>query len=189
MAFDYTIALAVLCRDICFRLAELRHVDMSRVAVAFSQTRHSDPVGVFATTTPMRFLHGATEQERRGKRWGIQRLIRSDGTEYLYLISFSVPRFIDLRLTEKLETVIHELYHISPDFNGDLRRFRGRCFAHGASQKKYDVTVKKLLEKWLRSEPPLCTWEFLQDDFATLVTKYGGVTGTKISTPKLIPIN
>lgn len=188
MVFDYTAAVARLCGDVCFRLPELRHIDMSRVAICFSQTRHSAPVGVFASTMPLRFAGGSSEQSRRGNRWRIQRLVRSDGIDYLYLISIAVPRFIDLRLTEKLETIVHELYHIAPDFSGDLRRFRGRCFAHGASQKRYDAAVRRLLDQWLRTDPPADVWDFLQYDFATLEAKYGGVEGTKIPTPKLIPV-
>lgn len=187
MAFDYTAAVGRLCGDICFRLQELRHVDVSRVAIGFSQTRHSAPVGVFATTMPLRFPSGGSVHTQHGHEWRMQRLVRSDGVDYLYLISFAVPRFIDLRLTEKLETIVHELYHIAPDFNGDLRRFRGRCFAHGSDQKKYDAIVRKLLDKWLRTDPPPEVWDFLQDDFATLEAKYGGVEGTKIPVPKIIP--
>ncbi|MGL4942855.1 MAG: hypothetical protein ACRC46_06665 [Thermoguttaceae bacterium] len=188
MAFDYTAAVGRLCSDICFRLPELRHIDMSRVAIGFSQTRHSEPVGVFASTVPLRFAGGSSEQTRRGHRWRIQRLVRSDGVDYLYLISIAVPRFIDLRLTEKLETIVHELYHIAPDFSGDLRRFRGRFFAHGASQKRYDAAVRRLLEKWLGTDPPADVWDFLLDDFSTLEAKYGGVVGNKIPLPKMIPV-
>ena len=42
-------------------------------------------------------------------------------------MSFYLPRFCDQSLDEKLSTVMHELWHISPAFDGDIRRLPGRC--------------------------------------------------------------
>lgn len=186
-SFDYTAAVARVCEDICFRLPEMRHIDMTRVGVSFSQTKHSNPHGVFASTYPLRFKDGSDTTIRRGREWTIQRFFKADGTEYLYILYFSVPRFIELKFADKLETIVHELYHISPFFNGDLRRFPGRCFAHGSSQKKYDATVRELVKKWLALDPAPEVWDFLQQDFAQLKTLYGSVGGTRIPTPKIVP--
>jgi predicted metallopeptidase len=186
-SFDYTGAVDKVCTDICFRVPELNHIDMSRVAIAFSQTRHSAPFGVFAATIPLRFKNGESLSSSRGKNWKIQRCVRPDGVEYLYILNFFVPRFIDLKFKDKLETVVHELYHINPDFNGDFRRFRGRCFAHGSSLKRYDAIVRTLVEKWLKREPPPEIWDFLSLDYRGIVARFGGVHGTRIPMPKVIP--
>ena len=186
-SFDYTAAIEKVCRDICFRVPELGHIDMQRVAVGFSQTKHSAPHGVFASTYPLRFEGGNSTTVRKGRTWTIQRFFKSDQTEFLYILYFYVPRFIDLKFNDKLETIVHELYHISPYFNGDLRRFKGRCFAHGSSQKKYDATVRAMTGKWLDCDPAPQLWEFLQWNYAGLVELYGGVHGTRIPTPKMLP--
>jgi predicted metallopeptidase len=188
-SFDYTAAVLAVCSDICFRVPELNHIDMSRVAVSFAQTKHSAPFGVFASTTPLRFADGKKTMQRRGRNWKIQRCCRPDGTEYLYILYFYVPRFIELNLSQKLETIVHELYHISPFFNGDLRRFEGRYFAHGSSQKKYDQTVKQMTEYWLKQNPPQKLWDFLQCNYNALVLQYGGLHGTKIAAPKIVASN
>ena len=125
--------------------------------------------------------------ESRGRRWTLQRCYRPDGVEYLYIFYFYVPRFIELKLSQKLETIVHELYHISPDFNGDLRRFKGRCFAHGSSQKKYDMTVRGFVDHWLKQDPPTEIWGFLKLGYRELIDIYGGLHGTRISMPKIIP--
>jgi hypothetical protein len=187
-SFDYTAALARVCGDFCFRVPELSHIDMSRVAVSFAQTKHSAPFGTFATTTPMRFKDGDLLFRSRGKMWTLQRCYRSDGAEYLYILYFYVPRFIELKLTPKLETIVHELYHISPNFNGDLRRFPGRCFAHGTSQKKYDRTVHHFVQHWLNQNPPQKIWNFLQYSYNGLIAEFGDLYGTRIPTPKIIPV-
>lgn len=185
--FDYTALIAKTCEDICFRLPELRHIDMRRVGVGFSQTRHSAPHGVFASTHPLRFEGGAETTVRRGRSWKIQRFFKKDGTECLYILYFYMPRFIDLSLTDKLETIVHELYHIGPRFDGDLRRFKGRCFAHGSSQKKYDATVRELTRRWLAQDPDPAIWDALRYNFADLTSQYGKISGTRIPMPKIIP--
>ena len=185
-SFDYTSAIAAVCSDMCYRIPELRHIDMNRVAVGFSQTKNSEPFGVFASTTPLRFENGESYCNRRGRFWTLQQLFRPDGVEYLYILYFYVPRFIELPLSQKLDTIVHELYHVNPFFNGDLRRFAGRRFAHG-SKKQYDKIVNGLVQYWLKSNPPNDIWEFLCYNYRDLMTKYGKLSGTRIPFPKVIP--
>lgn len=186
-SFDYTAAISRVCEDVCFRVPALNHIDMARVAVSFTQTKHSAPFGVFASMTPLRFEGGNLVMEKGGKKWTLQRCFREDGVEYLYVLYFYVPRFIELKLSQKLETIVHELYHIGPNFDGDLRRFRGRCFAHGASQKKYDKTVQSFVDRWLGQNPPPEIWDFLRYGYKELIAEYGGLHGTRIAMPKIIP--
>ena len=187
-SFDYTSAIAAVCGDMCFRIPELRHVDMERVAVGFSQTKNSEPFGIFASTTPLRFENGKSFHQSRGRLWTLQRHFRPDGREYLYILYFYVPRFIELPLSQKLDTIVHELYHINPLFNGDLRRFAGRRFAHG-SKKRYDQIVSRLVQSWLKNNPPNDLWEFLCYNYRDITAKYGKVSGIRIPFPKVIPVN
>jgi predicted metallopeptidase len=184
---DYTAALAELCRDIVFRVPMLRHIDMSCIAVSFSQTKHAHPYGTFASITPLRFKGGAKTAERHGRLWTLPEVQTAAGTETLYIIYFFVPRFIELKLSQKLETVIHELYHISPDFNGDIRRFPGKNYAHGSSQKKYDAVVRSLSEHYLKQDPPQEFLDFLHYNYKELTARHGRLSGTRIPMPKLIP--
>jgi len=186
-SFDYTAAIAAVCGDMCFRIPELRHIDMNRVAVGFSQTKNSEPFGIFASTTPLRFENGESFYLSRGRQWTVQRLFRPDGLEYLYILYFYVPRFIELPLSQKLDTIVHELYHVNPLFNGDLRRFAGRRFAHG-SKKRYDQIVHRLVQYWLKNDPPGELWEFLCYNYRDLTAKYGKLSGTRIPAPRIIPV-
>ena len=187
--FDYTTAVRKVCEDICFRIPELAHINMDRVAVSFSQTRHSRNDGVFASLTPLRFLDGRASMEHRGKRWAIQRYRSLDGFEYYYILYLYLPRSLDMKSpSDKLETIIHELYHISPAFNGDIRRFQGRCYAHGNSQKEYDMVVHRLWKQWMDMNPPPEIWEFLCFKHQELTDRFGKVYGTKIPPPKILPV-
>jgi predicted metallopeptidase len=186
--FDFTLHVRRLCADITSRLPELNHVEMSRVAVSFSQTRKTSSYGMYASLTAMRFPEGRTHTIRRGRKWGVQQLIGPGGKEMLYILTFYLPRFLDMSFEDKLLTVFHELWHINPKFNGDSRRYAGRCHAHGSSQAKYEARVSMLVERWQSLDPPSSIQEFLKHDFATLVSQHGRVFGQKITAPKLIAV-
>ena len=187
--FDFTLHMRRLCEDMAARLDQLRHVDMSRVAVSFAQTRRAGSQGMFASLTPLRFAGGRMHVFRRKRRWGIQRLYDADGREMLYILDFYLPRFLDLPFREKLTTVLHELWHIGPKFDGDLRRLHGRCYAHGSSQKQYDAHAEALLDRWLSLGPPEPLYGFLRSNFHELVSTHGRVYGRKVPNPKLVPLD
>lgn len=185
--FNFTQRIRAVCADMIARLPELAHIDLPRVAISFSQARKNVGHGLHATLTPMRFEEGRMWTERRGQRYTAQRLYDEDGQEYLYILSFYLPRFLNHTLDEKLTTILHELWHISPTFDGDLRRHPGRCYVHSSSEREYDAAMARLAQKWLALEPPENVYGFLHLSFADLQRRYGKVVGTKIPNPRLIP--
>jgi len=189
---DYTSAVRTLCEALCRDLGELSHVQMTRMAVRACQTRQRGPYGVQATMTPLRFEGGATTTTRRGREWVIHPLpTDAFGKPYLYLLSLYVPRFVELPAEEKLAVVVHELWHVSPAFDGDLRRFPGRYHAHGARCDRYHDEMRGLAASWragglagsARADHPVTS--FLEADFQTLRSRHGAVYGTRIPTPRL----
>ena len=186
--FDFTHQVRGVCGDMVTRLPELAHIDMGRVAVSFCQTRNGTGCGIFASLTPLRFAGGATTSLRRGRPHTVQRVCDTAGREMLYILSFYLPRFQNLVLREKLITILHELWHISPDFNGDIRRHNGRYHAHTHSQAEYDQEMGRLADRWLALGPSDELWSFLRDDFAHLTARHGGIVGLKIRRPRILPI-
>ena len=184
--FDFTFHVGRLCEDLSSRLPELAHVEMSRVAIRFCQARKAVSHGVQATLTPLRFAGGSTSTVRAGRRYSIERVFGPTGEEMLYMLSFYLPRFLNLPFAEKLATVIHELWHISPNFDGDLRRFSGRCYAHGHREEDYHAAMGQLAAHWLALSPPEEVYHFLHYNFRQLREHYGAVYGTRIATPRLI---
>ena len=186
---DFTARIRLVCDDMIARLPELSHVDMSRVAVAFSQARQPDMYGIYASLTPLRFRDGAEVGRRRGRNYRIQNLRDPSGREMLYILRFCLPRFLNLDLREKLITVLHELWHISPQFNGDIRRHAGRYHAHTHSQAEYDAQMGLLADRWLAFQPPDEVWEFLRHDFRHLHSRHGRIVGVKIPRPRMLPVD
>ena len=151
--FDFTQSMRRLCEDIVDRSPELQHVRMDRVAVCFAQARKRVAHGLWASLTPLRFQHGTVLTHRRGRCYRMQTVLQPDGREYLYILRFYLPRFLDLPFPEALETVFHELWHIHPTFNGDIRRFPGRCHAHSTRKQEYDQQVAVLARDYLQRSP------------------------------------
>jgi hypothetical protein len=187
--FDFTSNMRQVCEDMVRRLPELQHIDLARVAIAWCKTRKRVSHGLYASLTPMRFSGGETTELRNNKKYTVQRLVDDDGREMLYILSFYLPRFMDTTMSEKLITILHELWHISPNFDGDIRRHPGRCYAHSHSQQEYDQQMAELAARWLMKNPPRSLYEFLGNGLERLQERYGGIFGTRIPQPKLIPID
>ena len=186
--FDFTSRMRLLCADMIVRTPELGHVDLSRIALTFSQARKGVSWGMYASLTPLRFQGGERTTLRRGKQYQVQRIMDSSGQEMLYLLSFYLPRFMNLVFREKLITVFHELWHIGPQFDGDLRRHEGRCFAHTHSQAEYDRQMGIFADRWLSQSPDAELWNFLRHNFQELHTSQGPIYGLRVKRPKLVPV-
>ena len=187
--FDFTTAMRRVCDDMVARLPDLAHIRLEQVAVSFCQARKDVSHGMQASLTPLRFAGGATSTVRRGRRYTCQAVLDPAGREYLYILNFYLPRFLNHSIEEKLSTIVHELWHISPAFDGDLRRHSGRCYAHGASQRAYDAHVSALARQWLALDPPYAVYEFLELDCQELAAEHGALYGTQIRAPKLVPLD
>lgn len=183
--FSFTSSMRRVCADAVVRLPLLGHIDLDHVAISFAQTRRRTAHGLYASLTPMRFAGGSLTCRRRRSTYAIQRLYDAQGREILYILTFYLPRFMDLGFREKLITIFHELWHISPAFDGDLRRHPGRCYAHTHSQKDYDAEMDWLARQYLSSAPPVEVYGFLQGNFSDLLMQHGRVYGTKIRRPRL----
>lgn len=186
--FDFCAAMRDLCRDLCARLPDdYGHIDMDHVAVAFAQARRRVPHGLQAKLTPMRFAGGALVERRFGRNWTVRRLFDGE-REILYILTFYLPRFLDHPPLEKFVTVLHELFHIGEQFDGDIRRFGGRYHVHSHSQKEYDRLMEAHARRYLATRPSRRVWGFLEKSFRELERDHGRVYGVKVPIPKLIPL-
>jgi len=176
MAFDFTAAIRPLMEDIVGACEELRHVDMARVGVAFAQTRHGRLDGVYATIHPLRFLGGARTMQRRGHTFEMPQIV-VNGQELLYIITYCLPRFLDLPFERKMSTIVHELYHISPNFDGDVRRLGGGKPYHAGSKRRFDAVMGRIAEAYLRATRRPELHAFLRHTFRELADAHGRIVG------------
>ena len=146
--FDFTAHVRRLCADMVAQCKALAHVDVSRLLFGMTQARTGRSYGLQARVTPLRFPCGDLVRHRRGVNYRVQRYF-VDGVEMLYLVTFCLPRFLDQPFDDKFITLFHELYHIGPAFDGDLRRHGGRGDLHTHSKKEYDAHMAHLARAYL----------------------------------------
>lgn len=185
---DYTAQMHRLCCEIVARLPELAHIDMQRVLVCCCRSRKPGRCGVYATLTPLRFAGGRRVERRRGRLWTIQQVVDEAGREMLYLLSFYLPRFQDLPFGEKLTTILHELWHIGPRCDGDIRRHPGRCHAHSRSMAAYDAWATALGQRWLATQPPAPLFDFLRYSFWELQVRHRAILARVVRRPRYMPL-
>ena len=185
--FDFCGHVRRLCADIVARCESLHHVDVSRLLFATTQARSGRTHGLQARVTPLRFHDGRLIRQRCGVPYQVQRYI-VDGRDMLYLVTFCLPRFLDQEFDDKFITLFHELFHISPSFNGDLRRHSGRYAIHSHSKRRYDEQMRTLAREYLASGADPALHEFLRLNFVQLQQRHGSVVGVAVPRPKLIPV-
>jgi hypothetical protein len=206
---NYTERITLLMQDIVVRVPMLSFIDVTDVLV-FARSGRSNAEGAFATchclTLPPSepgyyFWRDRTTQAiTRRSEWFVTKspVVTLGSRQIKYMISFSLPRYCDQSLdrsrkerfypgadpwTAKLDTVVHELYHIDPTFAG-IRRieredgtYSANCHGH-----RFFEQVADMVHTYLRSDPSPTAYEFLRDDFATLEAKHGGVVAATFST-------
>ncbi len=203
---NYTERIALLMHDIVVRTPRLSFIDLREVIV-FGRYGRSDAEGAFATchclTLPESepgyyfWRDRSTGQLTRRSEWFVTKSpqVRIGGVRVKYLISFVLPRFCDQSLERsrkaelypadtpgwlaKLDTIVHELYHIDPDETGIRRvaRSDGSNSPRSHGPMFYEE-VAEMVKGYLASGTDPVLYEFLHDDFEGLLARHGGVVGT-----------
>jgi hypothetical protein len=203
---DYTSHLMTLMIDIVRRVPELAFIDLDRVLV-FARPGRSSADGPFASCHSLGLPPSepgyyfwrdvATGAVTRRTEWFVTKSPRVYRAGQLanYLISVALPRFPDQALSRsqkrvfypagtpdwvaRLDTVVHELYHIDPD-QTCLRRFRREdgTVLDALHSPTYFQDVARLVQQYLETRPEPATLEFLNYDFAGLRARYGSVVAT-----------
>lgn len=185
--FDFCASMQRVVIDIAIRCEAFRHLQVPRILLTVTQARAGSAHGLQARVTPLRFPSGTLTRQRRGVPYHIQRYFLGEH-EYLYLMTFCLPRYLDQEFDQKLVTLFHELYHISPAFDGDLRRHAGRCQYHTARQRDYDRGMVRYAREYLAMRPDPRLLGFLRMNFAQLQDRHGSVTGVIVPRPKIVPL-
>jgi hypothetical protein len=203
---NYTERIALLMEDICRRTERLSFIDLKEVLV-FGRFGRAEAEGAFATchclTLPESepgyyfWKDRATGELTRRSEWFVTKSpeVRVGTAKIKYLISFVLPRFCDQTLERsrkvdlyppgapawlaKLDTIVHELYHIDPEAAGIRKQVRADGTdsprSHGPA---FYAEVADMVTAYLATKPDSSLLDFLQHDFSTLDTRFGGVVAT-----------
>lgn len=202
---NYTERLFVLMEDIVARVPTLSFIDMRKTLV-FARPGRSGSEGAYATchcvslppSEPGYYFWRDRKSGclTRRSEWFVTKSpdVRVDGHDISYMISFALPRFCDQALSKsrkqvhyagapnwvaKLDTIVHELYHIDPERPGIRRMEKADgSYAANCHGQQFFENVVGMVNHYLQSGPDSRVYDFLQYDFAQLQTRYGVVAGT-----------
>ena len=202
---NYTDRVSLLMEDIVQRVPALSYIDMSRVLV-FARAGRTGADGAYATchcislppSEPGYYFwrDRTTGELTRRSEWFVTKSpeLLVGGTPIDYMISFTLPRFCDQSLAKsrkrihyvgqpdwlaKLDTLIHELYHIDPERPG-IRRIEKADGSYSANchGPRFFEDVVAMVHQYLKSNPDPAVFDFLTCSFEELAARHGGVCGT-----------
>jgi len=202
---NYTERIALLMDDIVRRTPRLSFINMKEVLV-FGRFGRSDAEGAFATchclTLPESepgyyfWRDRETGQLTRRSEWFVTKSpeVRIGATRITYLISFVLPRFCNQTLERsrkaafypgaapwlaKLDTIVHELYHIDPAAAGIRKLVRADgSDSHRSHVPEFYEEVSEMVKSYLDTGPDPALFDFLAHDFGSLNRTFGGLVGT-----------
>ncbi len=178
---NITDEIEVVVADLCARLPELAHIDPRRLLLCATRARTRGAGGTYARIIPMRFQDGTPFRTHKGQRFALPQIPTADG-DILYLIYLYVPRFFEQPRERRVLTLIHELFHIAPAFDGTIRTFGTR--AHGGSRVAFNARLEPLVEQYLALDA-IPAGELLATDFTELSRQYT-LMGRAMTVPKLV---
>lgn len=172
--FDLSEGLREAAGEICGWIPDLAHIDVSRVQFALFHTRQAQQVLTFARCYPL-----TRESKKVGRSWHtLEPVYTPMRRKARYILAFAWKRYWEQPPRKRLETLVHELYHISPRFDGEFRSF-DQGGPHGPGLRWFDRQVRDLMNTYVPEE--------LEYDFPALsISVRSGlkVTGQKLQVPK-----
>jgi len=162
------------------------HILTDQILVCAGMNRKNSRGGMYGKVVPLRFEDGSAVARHRGRLYTMP-AVRYREREILYLVYFYMPKFFNLKPREKLKVIFHELYHISPDFNGDIRRMGKGKAAHGHSRRHFDTLFEDEMLRfysYIRETPYM---KFLSLSATQLQRHFHRVSARKMRAPRPIP--
>jgi hypothetical protein len=212
--FNFTDRVRLLMEDIVRRVPALSFIDMREVLV-FARPGRTDAHGAYATchcltvpdSEPAYYFwrDRRTGRLTRRSEWFVMRTprVQVGETSVKSLISLTLPRFCDQTLrgsrkedvyegcenwVAKIDTIVHELYHIDPRESGIRKIVRGDgrpgAVTHTA---QFFRDVAAMVRLYLDSRPDPNTYDFLRHGFSTLAHQHGAVAATTFRTYPSFP--
>ena len=202
---NYTERLSLLMQDIVARVPTLSFIDMSKVLV-FARSGRTSAEGAYATchcvclppSEPGYYFwrDRTTGRLTRRSEWFVTKSpsVTIEEKPIDYMVSFTLPRFTDQILSRsrkqvhyrgqpnwvaKLDTIVHELYHIDPARPG-IRRMEKADGTYSANchGDRFFTDVVEMVNQYLDSKPDPAVSDFLHYSFNDLSERFGTVAGT-----------
>jgi len=136
-SINLTDILTLIIHDMIKATNEFKNFDLNKILVCCASNRKDCIGATYGKLLPLRFKDGSEIIKHNSRFYTIPKL-NINNSEILYIIYFYIPKFFNLSAKDKVKVMFHELYHINPEFNGDIRRMGEFKTAHGYSRKFFE---------------------------------------------------
>jgi hypothetical protein len=138
---DFTLAVTLLIEHVSRTMPQFAHVVASQVLVVCGEARRASR----GTVKPLAF-RGGKRVDALGRR---KPTVRVSGRRILYAITLRPLFFRRSTPRERVATILHELFHISPAFDGTLYKRR----RHASAGSRFDRLLKPLERRYWKLCP------------------------------------
>lgn len=136
---NFNRSLRLLLKDVCKTLPEFAHIRPSRILVVAGEARRASR----GTVKPLTYANGRSV-DLLGRR---KPVVRIGGKRMLYSITLRPLFFRNSTARTRIGTVLHELYHIHPRFDGTLDDER----RHASAGPGFARQLRPLLRRYLKA--------------------------------------
>lgn len=159
---DWSLGLIRILRDIQLRVPEFAHLQPERILVTAGQARKRSR----ATIRPYCFADTATRRSESGLLE--KPLVKLGGKVIRYEIVLRPLFFLRSTPLERLRTLFHELFHLSPEFDGTLDETRRHT---SMPRRQFDAKILPLMKHYALTAP---SWvhDLLSTDGEVLVMQW-----------------
>lgn len=174
---DFSAQVGLLIEHIAHTMPEFKHLEPSRILVVAGEARRASR----ATVKPLAFA-GGRRHDAIGRK---KPLVKVEGRRILYCVTLRPLFFRDSTPRERVATVLHELFHISRDFDGTLEH----AHTHAELGRRFESRLKPL-EKRLWKYLPEALRAYFSFDGEVKVLQWlerpaGWLPGERVSHRKL----
>jgi len=132
-------------RDASRKIPEFSAIDASRILVVAGEARRASR----ATVRPLCFADSRDRISLDGKR--AKPVIQIGGKTMLYVVALRPRFFLRSTAEKRVETILHELWHMAGEFDGTLHRERRHSVLPG---QLFKDRFQPLVDRYLPQVPP-----------------------------------
>lgn len=183
---NLTDILTLIIHDIIKATDEFKSYDLNRILICCASSRNDFKGATYGKLLPLRFKDGSEIISYNNRHYTIPK-VKINNIEILYIIYFYIPKFFNLSVGDKVKVIFHELYHINPEFNGDIRRMGNFKSAHGHSRKAFEEKYIVYAETFLKTIKNSPYFHFLEMNYEDIHNQFKKILYQRMKQIKPVP--
>ena len=182
-SINLTDVLTLIIHDIIKSTDEFKSYDINKILVCCASNRRDSKGAIYGKLQPLRFKGGSEIIKHNERHYAVPKVVLNN-IEMLYVLYLYFPKFFNLTARDKINVLFHELYHISPEFNGDIRRMSNFKYAHGHSKEFFEAQYIEYASEYFNKINETSFYNFLQMNLEDIKKQFKVIKYSRMKTIK-----